>query len=79
MRDCVMKESAFLEVGWRDWRLTDCVLEMSEWQRVPMKGLDLSACAFTALRVEPSALRGLKVTGVQAMALSRLLGLEIVE
>lgn len=76
---CTLKESMFIECKWSDLVLSDCVLDGSEFARFPLKGMDLSACRFTHLRVDVNALRGLKVTREQAMSLSMLLGLVIAD
>ena len=79
IKRCTMKESIFVECKWQNFELEDCDVDGSEWSRTPLKGLDLTKSRFTYLRVDPAALRGMKVTSLQAMALSRLLGLVIAD
>ena len=76
---CTMKESIFVDCRWQNLDLMDCDVDGSEWSRTSLKGLNLRKCRFSSLRVDPAALRGLKVTSLQAMALSRLLGLVIAD
>ena len=79
IKRCTMKESMLIGIKWSDFVLADTVMDGAELSHMPLKGLDLSKCTFSHLRVDPAALRGMKVTGEQALKLSLLLGLVIAD
>lgn len=79
IKRCTVKESMWIECRWSDLVLRDCTLDGSEFARTSMKGLDLSGCRFSHLRVDVQALRGVRVNREQAMTLSLLLGLVITD
>ena len=79
MENCVLKESSFFRFKWMDWVLRSCQMQQAEMQETPLKNLDVTSCRVDGLLVALNALRGMKVTPEQAVQLSVLLGLTIVE
>jgi len=71
------KNVSLRELKWKDSVWENCMLQGSEWQFTPMKGLDLTSCEISGIAVDLGNLRGLQVTSLQALELCSLLGLVI--
>ena len=76
--DCRMPDSIFLncqiEALFRGSELTSAT-----FQRTPLAGIDFTSCGIDGLIVTLPDLQGLRVNGLQAVGLSKLLGLVIAE
>lgn len=78
--DCLMRGAAFDGCQLLDTEFGGCNLSEAEFHRTPLKGIDLSACEITGIRVGSVAageLKGAVVTSLQALELARLLGIHI--
>lgn len=79
-QDCLMRGAAFDSCQLIETEFGGCNLSEAEFHRTPLKGIDLSTCEITAIRVGSVAageLKGAVVTSLQALELVRLLGVHI--
>ena len=72
---CALRRGILGDLKAAGWSISRCDLSETEIVRTPLKGLDLSDCVLTSLRVDPSDLRGATVNSLQALAFARFLGL----
>ena len=76
--DCRMRESA-----WNNLRAKQtffqCDLTSAMIRGVSMKGMDMTTCTLDGISIDPNDLRGMRVTALQALMFSRMLGLEIAD
>ena len=72
MRESVWASVAMSHVAWVKNDLT-----RAQWHRTPLKGMDMRTCEVEAWAIDTGDLRGVRVTPLQALELSRLLGLVI--
>ena len=77
--DCSLREAALEECRLSRLTLDECDLGRATIHQTPMKGVDLRTCRMDALRIGLSDVRGMIVSGSQAVALAALMGLEVKE
>ncbi len=74
---CRMRESIWSGVTFSRMSFEKTDLTQAQWHRTPMKGIDLRGCEITGWAIAPGDLRGLTVTSLQALELSKLLGIVV--
>ena len=75
--DTILTEAAFETVTHKSAEFAGCDLTRATLFRTHLNGLDLRTCTIDGLTVNLPDLRGLIVTPLQAMELSKLLGLVV--
>lgn len=78
LKDCRMRESVWTNVTLKRVAFDNDDLTQTEWSHTPLKGMDMTTCKLDGIRIDLFDLRGLKVTEMQVIALSGLLGVEVV-
>ena len=59
--------------------MRSCVLQAAEIHETALRGLDVTRCDIGGMTVDLPAVRGMRVTEAQALQLSALLGLNVVQ
>lgn len=78
--DSLLRGAAFDRCQLTETEFLGCNLTEAEFHRTPLKGIDLSTCDITGIRVgsvPAGELRGAVVNSLQALELARLLGIQI--
>ena len=76
--DCRMPDSIFLNCQ-LEALFHNSELTSASFQKTPLTGIDFTSCRIDGLAVTLPDLHGLRVSALQAVGLSRLLGLEVAE
>lgn len=76
---CRLRESLWSNVKLVKARFDECDVTRAQWMRTPLRGLNMATCEIAGWTIDLFDLRGMKVTAIQAVQLSGLLGIEIVE
>ena len=77
-KNCRMRESSWASLRAKQ-TFSMCDLTSAMIRGVPMKGMDMTTCSLDGISIDPADLRGMRVTPMQALMFSRMLGLEIVD
>lgn len=75
--NCSFPNSSFSDCRLKLFHLQDCSLVSCEYLHTSLKGIDLRSCRLEGLRLAGPELIGVIVTSLQAVELSRFLGLVI--
>ncbi|MEG0740935.1 MAG: pentapeptide repeat-containing protein [Clostridia bacterium] len=76
---CRLRESLWSNVKLQRMRFLEADLTQAQWMRTPLRGLDVSTCEIGGWSIELGDVRGLRVTSLQLVQLSGLLGVTLVE
>lgn len=74
---CFFQDASLDNWNWKDISFHNCDLTRVNLCHTPLKGLDLRNCQIDAIVLTGSELKGAIVTHVQALDLTRFLGIEI--
>lgn len=78
-QDCNLKEASLNEVAWTNLSFQNCSLMRAEFFKTSLKKIDFTSCQIEGVVLDLKHLKGLVVTSDQAILLSTLLGLTIVD
>lgn len=79
LEGCRLRESQWIHVRLLRTRFSQCDLLQAQWDHTPLEGMDVTTCQIGGWRISPFDIKGLQVRPTQALELSSLLGLTIVE
>lgn len=78
-RGCVLQNADFMEARFAKVYLERCNMRQAQLCGVKLKGMDLSDCDIEGIGIRLEDLNGVKVSALQAVELSKLLGIIIKE
>lgn len=77
--NCQLKESLWSSMKLIKASFEDSNLTKAQWMDTPLKGIDVTTCEIAGWSIDLYDLRGLLVTSIQAVQLSGLLGVTVVD
>ena len=77
MKDCDFSSASMDMVEYKNWKLSNCILQQTNLTQTALAKMDLSTCEIAGLILQGEELRGAAVSQWQAAELLRFLGVEI--